>query len=85
MRIITLNVCGLRSAASKGLFRWLARQNADYVCLQETRCQMHQLADHDVAIPGYRSFFCDAKRKGYAGVAMYSRHEIGRASCRERV
>jgi exodeoxyribonuclease-3 len=75
MRIITLNVCGLRSAASKGLFRWLARQRADYVCLQETRCQIHQLADHDVAIPGYRSFFCDAQRKGYAGVALYTRHE----------
>jgi exodeoxyribonuclease-3 len=78
MRIITLNVCGLRSAASKGLFRWLARQHADYVCLQETRCQIHQLADHDVAIPGYRSFFCDAQRKGYAGVALYTRHEPDR-------
>jgi exodeoxyribonuclease-3 len=75
VRIITLNVCGLRSAASKGLFRWLARQNADYVCLQETRCQIHQLVDHDVAIPGYHSFFHDAKRKGYAGVALYTRHE----------
>ena len=75
MRIITLNVCGLRSAASKGLFRWLARQDADYICLQETRCHIHQLVDHDVAIPGYRSFFCDAKRKGYAGVALYTRHE----------
>jgi exodeoxyribonuclease-3 len=78
MRIITLNVCGLRSAASKGLFRWLARQHADYVCLQETRCQIHQLADHDVAIPGYRSYFCDAQRKGYAGVALYTRHEPDR-------
>ena len=78
MRIITLNVCGLRSAASKGLFRWLARQHADYVCLQETRRQIHQLADHDVAIPGYRSFFCDAQRKGYAGVALYTRHEPDR-------
>jgi len=75
VRIITLNVCGIRSAASKGLFRWLARQNADYICLQETRCHIHQLADHDVAIPGYHSFFHDAKRKGYAGVALYTRHE----------
>ena len=78
MRIITLNVCGLRSAASKGLFRWLARQRADYICLQETRCHIHQLADHDVAIPGYHSFFHDAKRKGYAGVALYTRHEPDR-------
>ena len=75
MRIITLNVCGIRSAAQKGLFRWLARQDADYVCLQETRCMSEQLAGHDVSIPGYHSFFHEAERKGYAGVAVYSRHE----------
>jgi exodeoxyribonuclease III len=75
MRIITVNVCGIRSAAAKGLFRWLARQNADFVCLQETKCHFHQLADHDVELPGYQSFFCDAERKGYAGVALYTRHK----------
>jgi exodeoxyribonuclease-3 len=75
MRIITVNVCGIRSAAAKGLFRWLARQNADFVCLQETKCHFHQLADHNVELPGYQSFFCDAERKGYAGVALYTRHK----------
>jgi len=75
VRIITLNVCGLRSAARKGLFRWLARQDADHICLQETRCHEHQLAGHDVQLPGYRGFFCEAQRKGYAGVAIYTRHE----------
>jgi exodeoxyribonuclease-3 len=75
MRVITVNVCGIRSAASKGLFKWLARQNADHICLQETKCHIHQLADHDVEIPGYRSFFYDAQRKGYAGVALYTKHE----------
>jgi len=78
MRIITLNVCGIRSAAGKGLFRWLARQNADYICLQETRCHVHQLTEHDVRIRGYHSFFHDAQRKGYAGVAIYTRHEPDR-------
>ncbi len=75
MRVITMNVCGIRSAASKGLFRWLARQRADFICLQETRCQFPQLAGHDVEIPGYRSFFSDAQRKGYAGVGLYTWHE----------
>jgi exodeoxyribonuclease III len=75
MRVITVNVCGIRSAAAKGLFRWLRRQKADFICLQETRSQEHQLAGHDVALPGYHSFFCDAERKGYAGVALYSRHK----------
>ncbi len=75
MRVITVNVCGIRSAASKGLFRWLRRQGADFICLQETRSQEPQLAGHDVRLPGYRSYFCDAERKGYAGVAIYTRHD----------
>jgi len=73
MRVITVNVCGIRSAAAKGLFRWLARQRADFICLQETRCQEEQRAGHDVEVPGYHSFFYDAERKGYAGVALYAR------------
>jgi exodeoxyribonuclease-3 len=78
MRVITVNVCGLRSAAAKGLFRWLRRQRADFICLQETRCQEEQLNGHDVALPGYRGFFCEAERKGYAGVALYTRHQVDR-------
>ena len=73
MRVITVNVCGIRSAAEKGLFRWLRRQRADFICLQETRSQEHQLAGHDVLLRGYHSIFCDAERKGYAGGAVYSR------------
>ena len=75
VRIITFNVCGIRSAASKGAFRWLARQNADFICLQETKCHAHQLENHAVELPGYRSYFFDAQRKGYSGVALYTRHE----------
>jgi len=67
-------VCGIRSAAAKGLFRWLRRQRADFICLQETRCQEDQLDGHDVRLPGYQAFFCEAERKGYAGVALYTRH-----------
>jgi exodeoxyribonuclease-3 len=75
MRVITVNVCGIRSAAEKGLFRWLRRQRADFICLQETRSHEHQLAGHDVQLRGYHGFFCDAERKGYAGVALYSRQK----------
>jgi exodeoxyribonuclease-3 len=75
MRVITVNVCGIRSAAAKGLFRWLEAQNADYICLQETKCQIHQLVDHDVELRGYSSHFYDAQRKGYAGVAIYARQK----------
>jgi exodeoxyribonuclease III len=75
MRVITVNVCGIRSAAAKGLFRWLRRQRADFICLQETKAQEHQLAEHDVQLPGYHSYFSDAEKKGYAGVALYTRHK----------
>jgi exodeoxyribonuclease III len=78
MRVISVNVCGIRSAARKGLFRWLRRQRADFICLQETRSQEHQLAEHDVQLRGYHSFFCDAERKGYAGVALYCRRKPDR-------
>jgi exodeoxyribonuclease III len=75
MRVITVNVCGIRSAAAKGLFRWLRRQRADFICLQETKAQEHQLGEHDVKLPGYYSYFSDAEKKGYAGVALYTRHK----------
>jgi exodeoxyribonuclease III len=78
MRIITVNVCGIRSAASKGLFKWLRKQNADFICLQETKAHFHQLSEHDIDMPGYKAHFNDAERKGYAGVAIYTRHECAK-------
>ena len=78
MRVITVNVCGIRSAAEKGLFRWLRRQRADFICLQETKAQEHQLDGHDVQLAGFHRFFNDAERKGYSGVALYSRFKPDR-------
>ncbi len=78
MRVITLNVNGIRSAAGKGFFLWLERQNADVVCLQETKAQEHQLTEQTYRPPGYRAFFHDAARKGYSGVAVYVRKEPDR-------
>ena len=73
MRVITLNVNGIRSAAAKGLFPWLARQDADVVCLQEVRAHEHQFDGHGIELPGYHAAFHPAERPGYAGVALYSR------------
>ncbi len=75
MRILTLNLNGIRSAASKGAFEWLRGQDADVVCLQETKAQIHQLDGHDIDIPGYHRYFYDAQRKGYSGVALYCRRK----------
>jgi exodeoxyribonuclease-3 len=73
MRVITLNVNGVRSAASKGVFRWLAAQRADVVCLQEMKC--HE-ADLDAKLHGLNAFsscYAFAQKKGYSGVALLSR------------
>jgi len=73
MRVITLNVNGIRSAARKGLYPWLAKQMADIVCLQEVKA--HE-ADLDPAIlnpKGYLGHFHCAEKKGYAGVGLYTR------------
>ena len=78
MRVITLNVNGIRSAAAKGLFPWLLQQDADVVCLQEVRAHQEQCAVHDTALPGYHCAYYPAQRAGYAGVALYSREAPGR-------
>ncbi|MEM1079949.1 MAG: exodeoxyribonuclease III [Pseudomonadota bacterium] len=74
MRIITLNANGIRAAARKGFFDWLKRQRADVVCIQETKAQLHQLAD-SVYHPSYMDtcVYHDAEKKGYSGVALYCR------------
>lgn len=74
MRIISLNTNGIRSAARKGLFDWLPQQQADILCIQETKAQIADLKDDAVFSPeGWHSYFCDAQKKGYSGVAVYSR------------
>jgi exodeoxyribonuclease-3 len=74
MRIITVNVNGIRAAARKGFFQWMVRQQADVVCIQETKAQVHQLEDPVFHPRGWYTYFHDAEKKGYSGVAIYSRH-----------
>lgn len=71
MKIITANTNGIRAAARKGFFDWLDTQNADVVCIQETKAQVHQLED-PMFHPMY-AYYHDAQKKGYSGVALYSR------------
>ena len=72
MRVVTLNVNGIRSAASKGLYRWLAAQKADVVCLQEIKAEEADLDAAMLAPKGLHGYFYPAQKKGYAGVALYS-------------
>ncbi len=74
-RVISLNANGIRAAARKGFFEWMAGQDADVVCIQETKAQEHQLSDAMFAPAGYHCYYEDAEKKGYSGVAVYSKHE----------
>jgi len=76
MKIISFNANGIRSAATKGFFDWLRMQDADVVCLQETKAQEDQLSDPMFRPDGHHCFYRDATtKKGYSGVAIYSRRE----------
>lgn len=74
-RVISLNANGIRAAARKGFFQWMQQQDADVVCIQETKAQEHQLTDDVFSPAGYHCYYEDAVKKGYSGVAIYSRHE----------
>ncbi len=74
-RVISLNANGIRAAASKGFFEWMDKQSPDVVCIQETKAQAHQLTDPCFSPAGYHCFYEDAVKKGYSGVAIYSRQE----------
>ena len=73
MRIITVNLNGIRSAASKGFYEWLAQQDADIVCLQELKAQATDMTAQMLAPVGYQGYFHYAEKKGYSGVGIYSR------------
>ena len=73
LRIITLNLNGIRSAVGKGLLEWLAAQKADVVCLQEVKAQLCDLVPVTLSPPPYSGHFSCADKKGYSGVGMYCR------------
>lgn len=72
-RIITCNTNGIRAAARKGFFDWLQKEQADVVCIQETKAQEDQLTDPVFSPNGYHCYYNDAVKKGYSGTALYSK------------
>ena len=80
MRIVTLNVNGIRSAAAKGFMPWLRRQRADVACLQEIKAQEADLPKALLAPRGLHAYFHPAEKRGYSGVAIYSRREPDRVT-----
>lgn len=81
VKIISCNTNGIRAAARKGFFDWLQLEQADVVCIQETKAQLHQLTDPVFTPAGYHCYYNDAVKPGYSGTALYSRVRPRRVTC----
>ena len=76
MKVIGFNANGIRSAAKKGFYDWLQAQQADFVCIQETKAQRDQLTPEPIYFPSdFHCEYYDAVKKGYSGVAIYARQK----------
>jgi exodeoxyribonuclease III len=73
MRIISANLNGIRSAATKGFFDWLPGQQADMVCVQELKAQAADMRPEFIRCDGLAGHFHYAEKKGYSGVGLYTR------------
>ena len=73
--IISYNVNGIRAAESKGLLEWLSEEDPDILCLQETKAQPDQLDDSLLKPDGYHTFWYSAEKKGYSGVAIFTKEK----------
>jgi len=75
MKIYSWNVNGLRAVMKKDFLPWITTQMPDVLCLQETKLQSDQLEDNVKNIEGFYSYYSFAEKKGYSGVATYTRVE----------
>jgi exodeoxyribonuclease-3 len=73
IRIFSWNVNGIRAIQKKGFTKWVKKASPDILCLQETKAQEEQLDDSLKNIDKYSSIFFSAEKKGYSGVATYTR------------
>jgi exodeoxyribonuclease-3 len=73
-KLLSWNVNGIRAIAAKGFLDWLKKENADIICIQETKAQNDQIPDEIKNIEGYYTYFDSHKlKKGYSGVGLFSK------------
>ncbi len=75
MKIVSYNVNGIRAAIKKGILEWLQEVDADVLCVQELKAQEDQLDLGAFEALGYHSFLFSAEKKGYSGVAIFSKEK----------
>ncbi len=74
-KLTSLNLNGIRSAATKGLQEWVSQSMPDCICVQELKAQAADLSGRFEEIAGHKGYFQFAEKKGYSGVGIYTRHE----------
>jgi len=79
-RILSWNVNGVRAIHKKGFLDWLRKDSPDILCVQETKAHVNQLPDELKSVEGYKTYYCSAERKGYSGVALYSKEQPDRVT-----
>lgn len=75
LRLFSWNVNGIRAIAKKGFLEWFKETSPDVLCLQETKARPEQLGDELKEIPGYSAYWNYPEKKGYAGVAVYTKEK----------
>ncbi len=73
MRIISYNVNGIRAAIKKGFIEWLQTDPADIICIQETKASRDDVNYKLINDLGYHDYWFSAQKKGYSGVAVFTR------------
>jgi len=72
MKLVSWNVNGLRACLGKGFLDYVSQEDADIICLQETKLQPEQAA---FDLEGYHRYFNSADKKGYSGTAVLTKEE----------
>ena len=75
MKIVSININGIRAGERKGFFKWMKQLDADILCFQEIKAQVDQLTADAFWPEGYHCFYHPAEKKGYSGVAILSKKE----------
>lgn len=76
IKLISWNVNGVRSAARQGLLEYLSMEQPDFLCLQETKAEKSDLEEALLTPFGYKSLWVSAEKRGYSGLAVYSKADI---------
>lgn len=75
IKLISWNVNGIRAIAKKGFNDWVIKENPDILCIQETKAWEEQLDESLTNIDSYNSYFTQAEKKGYSGVAIFAKEK----------